>query len=39
MYNKTVVDRLVAYIEKLNGIGDKNKLADAVQKEFSIVRR
>lgn len=29
MYNKTVVDRLVAYIEKLNGIGDKNKLADA----------
>lgn len=38
MYNKTVVDRLVAYIEKLNGIGDKNKLADAVQKEFSLVQ-
>ena len=38
MYNKTVVDRLVAYIEKLIGIGDKNKLADAVQKEFSLVQ-
>lgn len=38
MYNKTVVDRLVAYIKKLDGIGDKNKLADAVQKEFSLVQ-
>lgn len=38
MYNKTVVDRLVAYIQKLNGIGDKNKLADAVQKEFSLTQ-
>ena len=38
MYNKIVVDKLVNYIKAQNGIGDKNKLRDIVQKEFCLVK-
>lgn len=37
MYNKGVIDRLVSIIEKNDGIGDKQKLADIVAKEFDMV--
>ncbi len=38
MYNKFAVDRLIDIIESNNGIGDKEKLADLVQKEFNLVK-
>ena len=38
MYNKTAIDRLVAYVEHLNGIGDKNQLAEAVKNEFGLIQ-
>lgn len=36
MYNKQVIDRLIKLIQTNNGINDKNRLADIVQKEFSL---
>ena len=38
MYNKSAIDRLVMYIEGLNGIGDKNRLAEAVKKKFNLIQ-
>lgn len=38
MYNKTAIDRLIKIVEENNGIGDKEKLANLVQKEFSLVK-
>jgi len=38
MYNRASVERLVRYIESLNGIGDKEKLSKMVQSEFSLVK-
>lgn len=37
-YNKSVIDHLICVIEMNNGIGDKEKLADIVQKEFGLVK-
>ena len=34
MYNKCAIDHLIRVIEENNGIGDKEKLANLVQKEF-----
>lgn len=36
MYNKQVIDSLVQLIESNDGIDDKSKLADIVQKEFYL---
>ena len=36
MYNNIVVDRLVVYVQDLNGKVDKKELADKVKKEFSL---
>ena len=38
MYNKTVIDRLTHVIEINNGIADKNKLAELVQKAFGLTQ-
>lgn len=38
MYNRDAVDKLVTYIQKLNGIGSKEKLASLVKKEFNLVQ-
>lgn len=32
MYNRDAINRLVTYIQKLNGIGDKEKLSSLVRK-------
>ncbi len=39
MYNKTVIDNLIRTVNENNGIGDKGKLADIVQKQFGLVRK
>ncbi|WP_416201196.1 MAG: TIR domain-containing protein [Thermocaproicibacter melissae] len=36
MYNKSKIDRLISFITERNGIGDKELLADAVQREFGL---
>lgn len=38
MYNRDAISRLVAYIQRLNGIGDKEKLSFMVKKEFNLVQ-
>ena len=38
MYNKNAINRLIAYIERLNGIGDKEKLSSMVKKEFNLTQ-
>lgn len=38
MYNRDAINRLVAYIQKLNGIGDKEKLSSMVKKEFNLIQ-
>ena len=38
MFNKSAIDRLTEFIKKHDGIGDKNKLTDLVQKEFSLIQ-
>lgn len=38
MYNKAVIDRLIKVIEENNGIADKNRLAELVQKEFCLIQ-
>ena len=38
MYNKCAIDHLIRVIEENNGIGDKEKLANLVQKEFNLVK-
>ena len=38
MYNRDAIDRLVTYIQKLNGIGDKEKLSSMVKKEFNLTQ-
>lgn len=38
MYNKRVIDDLVQFIESNDGIADKEKLAQLVQREFHLVK-
>ena len=38
MYNRDTINRLISYIQKLNGIGDKEKLSSLVKKEFNLVQ-
>ena len=38
MYNRSAINRLVAYIEGLNGIGDKKRLVEAVKDEFDLIK-
>lgn len=38
MYNRDAINRLVAYIQKMNGIGDKEKLSSMVKKEFKLTQ-
>ncbi|MBR2490957.1 MAG: hypothetical protein IKB65_05695 [Ruminiclostridium sp.] len=38
MYNSSVINRLVTFIGAHNGIADKDKLAEAVKKEFSLIQ-
>lgn len=38
MYNKKAIDNLVKFIASKDGIADKDKLADLVQKEFKLVK-
>lgn len=38
MYNRDAINRLVTYIQKLNGIGDKEKITSMVKKEFDLVQ-
>ena len=38
MYNRDAINRLVTYIQKLNGIGDKEKLSSMVKEEFNLVQ-
>lgn len=38
MYNKSTIDRLINTIERNNGIGEKEKLSNLVQKEFGLVK-
>ena len=38
MYNHNAINRLVAYIQKLNGIGDKEKLSSMVKNEFNLTQ-
>ena len=38
MYNRDAINRLVTYIQKLNGIGDKEKLSSMVKKEFNLTQ-
>ena len=38
MYNTTTMNRLIAFIQSLNGIADKNRLAEAVKKEFMLTQ-
>lgn len=38
MFNKSAIDKLTEFIKKYDGIGDKNKLTDLVQKEFSLIQ-
>jgi len=36
MYNLSVINRLIEVVKKQDGIGDKEKLAEIVQKEFAL---
>lgn len=38
MYNSEAMTKLIALIERNNGIGDKEKLSDFVQKAFALVK-
>ncbi|MDO4719552.1 MAG: hypothetical protein Q4A78_02710 [Peptostreptococcaceae bacterium] len=38
MYNRDAINGLVAYIQKLNGIGDKEKLSSMVKNEFNLTQ-
>lgn len=38
MYNRDAVNRLVAYIQRFNGIGDKEKLSSLVKDEFHLTQ-
>lgn len=38
MYNRDAISRLVTYIQKLNGIGDKEKLSSLAKKEFNLTQ-
>ncbi|MDY6352327.1 MAG: hypothetical protein SPL57_04730 [Lachnospiraceae bacterium] len=38
MYNRDAINRLVAYIQHFDGIGDKEKLSSMVKKEFNLVQ-
>lgn len=38
MYNRDAVDKLVSYIQELNGMGDKEKLSSLVKAEFNLTR-
>ena len=38
MYNRDAIDRLIAYIKNLNGIGDKKKLSSMVKEEFNLTQ-
>ena len=38
MYNRDLINKVVAYIENLNGIGDKEKLSSMVKREFNLIQ-
>ena len=38
MYNVCTMNRLIAFIQGLNGIADKNKLTEVVKEEFSLTQ-
>ena len=38
MYNRDAINKLVTYIHKLNGIGDKEMLSSLVMKEFNLTQ-
>ena len=38
MYNKNEIEKLISCINRYNGIADKDKLADAIKKEFLMVK-
>ncbi len=38
MYNRDAINRLVAYIRRLDGIGDKEKLSSMVKNEFHLTQ-
>lgn len=38
MYNSSVLNRLIAFVGTHNGIADKDKLAEAVKEEFSLIQ-
>lgn len=38
MYNSNVINQLINYVGTLNGIADKNKLAESVKNKFSLVK-
>lgn len=38
MYNRDIINRLVTYIQSLNGIDDKEKLASLVKNEFHLTQ-
>lgn len=38
MYNNDAINRLVAYIHSLDGIGDKERLSSLVKKEFNLTQ-
>ena len=38
MYNKTVIDELIKFVELNDGIADKSKLLDKVQEKFKLVK-
>lgn len=38
MYNAVIINELIEFIRSKNGIADKTKLADLVQKKFSLIQ-
>ncbi|MCM1524967.1 MAG: hypothetical protein NC120_10970 [Ruminococcus sp.] len=38
MYNYNAINRLVAYIEKLNGIDGKEKISSMVKDKFNLAK-
>ncbi len=38
MYNKTIIDRLIALIQSNDGIADKERLSALVQREFQLIK-
>ena len=38
MYNASIVNKLITFIEGLNGLGSKDKITDLVQEEFNLIK-